>query len=88
MYSGEREEIDLSEVLYPKGNVEDWLLEVERVMRESLRTIIGKSLVNYLEVRKICIIIQVHVHVHLHVHAYMYVHVHVHVNIYYVHYCV
>ena len=50
MYSGEQEEIDLSEVLYPTGNVEDWLLEVERVMRCSLKTIIGESLVNYPEV--------------------------------------
>ncbi len=50
MYSGEQEEIDLSEVLYPTGNVEDWLLEVERVMRFSLKTIIGESLVNYPEV--------------------------------------
>ena len=51
MYSGEGEQIDFSEVLYPKGNVEDWLLEVERVMRDSLRKIIGDSLVNYVEVR-------------------------------------
>ena len=50
MYSGEQEEIDLSEVLYPTGNVEDWLLEVERVMRCSLKAIIGESLVNYPEV--------------------------------------
>ena len=68
MYSGEGEEIDFSEVLYPKGNVEDWLLEVERVMRESLKAIIGESLVNYLEVRK-CIPI---LYSYTHMYMYMY----------------
>lgn len=51
MYSGEGEEVPFMENLYPKGNVEDWLLEVERVMRESLRKIIGESLKDYKEVR-------------------------------------
>ena len=33
------------------GNVEDWLLEVERVMRDSLRKILGDSLEVYPTVR-------------------------------------
>lgn len=37
MISGEGETVDFSEKLYPTGNVEDWLGEVERVMRESVR---------------------------------------------------
>lgn len=50
MYSGEGEEVSFSEKLYPTGNVEDWLLEVERVMKESLRSILGRSLELYPEV--------------------------------------
>ena len=34
-------------VLYPKGNVEDWLLEVEKLMRLSLKEIIRDSLGDY-----------------------------------------
>ncbi|XP_071830856.1 dynein axonemal heavy chain 1-like isoform X2 [Apostichopus japonicus] len=47
MYSGEGEMVPLSEKLYPNGNVEDWLLEVERVMKESLRKILGDALEEY-----------------------------------------
>ena len=43
--------VPFCETLYPTGNVEDWLLEVERVMRDSLKEIIGDSLVDYQEVR-------------------------------------
>lgn len=50
MISGEGEKVPFTESLYPKGNVEDWLLEVERVMRESLRKILSDSLENYKEV--------------------------------------
>lgn len=53
MTSGEGENVPLKQTLYPKGNVEDWLLEVERVMRESLREIMGLSLKDYKEVRLI-----------------------------------
>ncbi|XP_014666196.1 PREDICTED: dynein heavy chain 1, axonemal-like [Priapulus caudatus] len=49
MYSGEGEEVPFSESLYPTGNVEDWLLEVERVMKESLRSILERSLNVYAE---------------------------------------
>lgn len=51
MYSGEGEEVPFCEILYPTGNVEDWLLEVERVMRGSLKKIIEDSLINYKEVK-------------------------------------
>ena len=50
MKSGEGEVVPFSETLYPRGNVEDWLLEVERVMRGSLRKIIGDSLLDYVKV--------------------------------------
>ena len=42
--------VPFCETLYPTGNVEDWLLEVERVMRDSLRKTIGDALANYPEV--------------------------------------
>ena len=50
MYSGEGEDVPLSETLYPTGNVEDWLLEVERVMRDSLKSIIEEALEDYPQV--------------------------------------
>lgn len=50
MYSAEMENVDFRENIYPTGNVEDWMLEIERVMRESLRQIIRDSLIDYKEV--------------------------------------
>lgn len=50
MYSADGEDVDFTEEVYPKGNVEDWLLEVERVMKESLRCTLGKALKAYPEV--------------------------------------
>ena len=50
MYSGEGEDVPLCETLYPTGNVEDWLLEVERVMRGSLKAIIEEALEDYQQV--------------------------------------
>ena len=47
MYSGEGESVDLRETLYPTGNVEDWMGEIERIMKESLRLIIMDSLEDY-----------------------------------------
>ena len=47
MFSGEGEEVPFREVMYPRGNVEDWLLEVERVMMESLRKIMEEALEDY-----------------------------------------
>lgn len=37
--SADGEVVKFNETLYPKGNVEEWLLEVERVMRLSIREI-------------------------------------------------
>lgn len=45
------EMVPFCEELYPTGNVEDWLLEVERVMKSSLKAIIRDSLVDYSQVR-------------------------------------
>ena len=42
--------IDLREVLYPTGNVEDWMSEIERIMKESLRQIIKDALADYKKV--------------------------------------
>ena len=50
MISGEGEKVPFTQRLYPEGNVEDWLLEVEVVMRESLRQILSDSLQDYTEV--------------------------------------
>ena len=47
MISGEGEKVPFTEILRPDGNVEDWLLEVERVMRESLRKILSDALEDY-----------------------------------------
>ena len=50
MYSGEGECVDFRESLYPTGNVEDWMGEIERIMKESLRLIIKDSLEDYKKV--------------------------------------
>ena len=50
MFSGEGENVPFCQDLYPTGNVEDWLLEVERIMRESLRELLDRSLKVYPEV--------------------------------------
>ena len=47
MISGEGEHVEFSEELYPAGNVEDWLGEVERVMTESVRAQCGKAVIDY-----------------------------------------
>lgn len=49
MFSGEGECVPFSNELYPTGNVEDWLLEVENTMRGSLREILHRALVAYEE---------------------------------------
>ncbi|XP_071943674.1 dynein axonemal heavy chain 1-like isoform X2 [Antedon mediterranea] len=52
MFSGEGEMVPFCETLYPNGNVEDWLLEVERVMKESLKNVLGESIVKYPEEKR------------------------------------
>ncbi|XP_029455356.1 dynein heavy chain 1, axonemal [Rhinatrema bivittatum] len=47
MYSGEGEEVKLSSAIYPTGNVEDWLLEVERIMKATIRVYIERSIKAY-----------------------------------------
>ncbi|KAG8436117.1 hypothetical protein GDO86_007286 [Hymenochirus boettgeri] len=49
MYSAEGEEVKLSTAIYPSGNVEDWLREVEKVMKASLRDYIERSIKLYPE---------------------------------------
>lgn len=47
MYSAEGEEVKLSFSIYPSSNVEDWLLEVERSMKASVRDIIEIAIKAY-----------------------------------------
>lgn len=47
MYSAEGEEVELSFSIYPSNNVEDWLLEVERSMKASVRDIIERAIKAY-----------------------------------------
>ncbi|XP_075039903.1 dynein axonemal heavy chain 1 [Mixophyes fleayi] len=47
MYSAEGEEVQLSTPIYPTGNVEDWLLVVEKVMKASVREYIEQSIKAY-----------------------------------------
>lgn len=54
MFSAEGEVVPFCESLYPTGNVENWLLEVERVMRASLKQLIERSLKDYQNVSSSC----------------------------------
>lgn len=47
MYSAEGEEVKLSFSIYPSSNVEDWLLDVERSMKASVRDIIEMAIKAY-----------------------------------------
>lgn len=47
MFSAEGEEVQLSFSIYPSSNVEDWLREVERSMRASVRDIIERAIKAY-----------------------------------------
>ena len=51
MYSAEGEEVKLFVPIYPTDNVEDWLLEVEKSMKASVRDNIERSIGVYPEVR-------------------------------------
>lgn len=44
MYSAEYEEVTLRPSMYPEGNVENWLGQVEDAMRNTLRELIGEAL--------------------------------------------
>ena len=52
MYSAEQEEVVFRKDVYPVGNVEDWMCEIERVMRETLRQVIRDALDDYREVKR------------------------------------
>lgn len=52
MFSGEGESVEFSSQLYPTGNVEDWLLEVENTMKGSLRDILRTALGVYEEMAR------------------------------------
>ncbi|CAB4031029.1 dynein heavy chain 1, axonemal-like, partial [Paramuricea clavata] len=54
MFSSDGEGVPFSEEMYPRGNVEDWLLEVERVMQASLKSILHRAIVAYEQVRHWC----------------------------------
>ena len=47
MLSSEGEKVPFSENIYPIGNVEDWLLEVERVMKTSIKEVLRQALMMY-----------------------------------------
>uniref|UniRef100_A0A452QQ37 Uncharacterized protein n=1 Tax=Ursus americanus TaxID=9643 RepID=A0A452QQ37_URSAM len=47
MFSAEGEEVQLSFSIYPSSNVEDWLREVERSMKTSVRDIIERAIKAY-----------------------------------------
>ena len=49
MNSVENEKVPFAEHMYPEGNVENWLGEVERIMKVSCRHSIVESLKDYLE---------------------------------------
>lgn len=51
MYSAEGEEVKLFAAIYPTDKVEDWLLEVEKSMKASVRDNIERSIGVYPEVR-------------------------------------
>lgn len=40
MFSAENEKIEFVKKFYPKGNVEHWLLEVESIMKKSVKKVI------------------------------------------------
>lgn len=44
MYSAEYEEVVLRPAVYPEGNVENWLGQIENAMRNTLQGIIGEAL--------------------------------------------
>ncbi|XP_059153506.1 dynein axonemal heavy chain 1-like [Physella acuta] len=52
MYSGEGECVDFCEELFPIGNIEDWMQEIERVMRDTVRAVIMAALPDYLEIAR------------------------------------
>lgn len=52
MISSEGEVVSLCTPFKPEGNVEEWMLKLESVMQESLRTLLRKTLDDYIKVSK------------------------------------
>lgn len=57
MYSAEDEEVELFSPIYPTGNVEDWLLQVEKIMKASVRDNIERAIKVYPKVGVLFIIV-------------------------------
>lgn len=49
MASADGETVQLSEPFYPEGNVEEWLLKVEEMMKLSVKSVLRKAIVDYLK---------------------------------------
>ena len=49
MYSGENEKVEWDDKVYPEGNVEFWLTDVEKMMRMSISTQLGLSVQDYIQ---------------------------------------
>ncbi|NWV36400.1 DYH1 protein, partial [Grantiella picta] len=58
MYSSDREEVQLFTPIYPSENVEDWLLEVEKSMKASVRDNIERSVGVYPETPRTAWVLQ------------------------------
>ncbi|XP_065685160.1 dynein axonemal heavy chain 1 isoform X1 [Hydra vulgaris] len=52
MHSGEGEKVPFCETFFPEGNVEDWLLKVEFIMKKSLKTVFLNALLAYTECKR------------------------------------
>ena len=47
MYSSENERVEFYKHFYPRGNVENWLLEVEITMKKSIKEVIREAVASY-----------------------------------------
>jgi dynein heavy chain len=47
MYSSENERVEFCKHFYPRGNVENWLLEVEITMKKSVKEVIREAVAAY-----------------------------------------
>jgi dynein heavy chain len=52
MVSGEGERVPFTYPLYPKGNVEDWLTQVEKMMKRSVREQMDHALQVYYDMAR------------------------------------
>lgn len=47
MFSSENERVEFCKHFYPRGNVENWLLEVESVMKKSVKEVLRAAVAAY-----------------------------------------